>query len=178
MRPMNSLPAVAGLLLVLATGTFAAPITSDPPEGGHGGYWTLPAAYAPWTPAWAFHPAHRSHGWDLRAWRLAYDHPSHGAVILPLGLGRLDEGYSVQSWLCGGAPGAGLSQYPLAGPPETPDLEETQPGNEGSETQIVPTGDSDRKSNPIPAVPEPGSLAMLGAGVLGLLAARGLLKDH
>ncbi|MBW8886680.1 MAG: PEP-CTERM sorting domain-containing protein [Fibrobacteres bacterium] len=54
----------------------------------------------------------------------------------------------------------------------------TQPGDDGSDARIAATADLDRNANPIPAVPEPGSLAMLGAGALGLLAARGLLKDQ
>jgi hypothetical protein len=177
MRPMNSPLAAAGFLLVLTTGAFAAPILSESSVGGHGGYWT-PNAYGPWTPGSAFHPWHRPHGLDLRAGHLAKDHGSHGAANLPFGLGRLDEGYPIPSRLCGGAPGAGLSQYPSEGPSEAPDLEDGQPGEDGSDTRISATGDLDRKANPIPAVPEPGSLALLGAGALGLLAARGLLKDH
>ncbi len=174
MRPMNSLPAAAGLLLVLATGAFSAPIFPEPSEG-HGGYWSLQGAFSPWAPGRAFHPWHHSHGLDLQALRYASEH-RHGAANLPFGLGRLDEGYPDDSRLCGGQPGAGLSQYPAEGPaPETPDFGGA-PGEQGSDTQIAATGDLDPKSSPIPAVPEPGSLAMLGAGALGLLAARGLLK--
>ena len=90
----------------------------------------------------------------------------------------MDEGYPIPARLCGGAPGAGLSQYPSEGPAEAPEPEDNQPGENGSDAQIAATGDLDKQANPIPAVPEPGSLALLGAGALGLLAARGLLKDH
>jgi len=149
---MNSLPAAAGLLLVLATGAFSAPITSEPSESGHGGYWTQPGPFDPWAPGWAFHRGHRPHGLDLWAGRPANDQRSQDA---------------------------GLSQYTLECPASgAPDLEATQPGEDGSDTQIASTEDLDRKSNPIPAVPEPGSLAMLGAGALGLMAARKLLKDQ
>lgn len=179
MRPMNSLPAAAGLLLVLATGSFSAPIHSETSVGGHGGYWTVPATYDPWAPGWIGHRGHRSPGLAPRDRGLAKDHGGYGAANLPFGLGRMDEGYPIPSRLCGGAVGTGLSQYPLEGPDsETPDLDVTQPGDDGSDARIAATADLDRNANPIPAVPEPGSLAMLGAGALGLLAARGLLKDQ
>lgn len=172
MRPMKSLPAAAGLLLVLSTGAFSAPIYSGPSEG-HGGHLTLPGAYFPWAPGRVLHFKHRSHGFDLRAWQYDNEH-RHGAPNLAYGFGRLDEGYPVDSRLCGGHPGAGISQDPVEVPaPEATDWDGT-PGEDGSDTQIASTVDP--KSDPIPAVPEPGSLAMLGAGGLGLLAARGLLK--
>jgi len=156
MRLMNTLPAAAGLLLLLAAGTFAAPIGSEP-AGLNGGHWTIPATYAPWDQGWAFHRAHRPHRLDLRVYLLQYGYHSQGAVTGPWNFRRPDEEYPVRPWLCGGEPGAGLSQYPSDDDPvvEAPD-----------------------EGNPVPAVPEPGSLAMLGAGALGLIVARSLLKNR
>jgi len=135
--------------MVLATGAFSAPILSEPIVGGHVGYWA-PRAYHPWAPGLTVHRVHHPHRFVFGDWR-----PTDKA-------GGLDAGFSQCLW---GNPAA-----------EAPDMDESQPGEDGPESQIAATGDLEHKSDPIPAVPEPGSLAMLGAGGLGLLAARGLLK--
>lgn len=86
----------------------------------------------------------------------------------------------------GGAPGADLADFPA--PPRT-----GFPGRHGTDAEEPETDDGDHgvppaigydrdarpdPASPIPAVPEPGSLALFGAGALGLLAARALLKDR
>jgi hypothetical protein len=175
---MSILPAASGLLLWLATGSFAAPIVAEHSEGGRGGYWSMPITQPPCAKAWAFGAAHHSHGLNLRAWQPGSAHRGHEVAHPPLGLGKWDEQFRVRPWLCGGVSGEGSSQYLSEGPDsETPDFEEPQTGDDDAATRISASGDLDR-ANPIQAVPEPGSLAMLGAGVLGLLLARRVLKDH
>lgn len=154
MRPMNTLPAAAGLFLVLASGTFAAPISSDQTGNGCFGNWAVPSYLTPREQAWAFHPAHRPHKAHLRPSFLQGDHPGLGAVDIPWG------------------PHGAIHHETRELLPDLPDTDADP--DDGGPAAIA---DQDPGPSPsVPTVPEPGSLAMIGAGALGMLAARAFLR--
>lgn len=79
----------------------------------------------------------------------------------------------ITSWFCAGSDGS----QEVAEDPRDQDNDEPDPveGDESPEI-IVADLDTHPQQPMVPAVPEPGSLALLGAGALGLLAAHALLK--
>lgn len=147
MRSMNLIPAAAGLVLALAAGTSAAPISPDQSFGAPGAAWNASSDFPP-----------RPRLWGLR------HHHVHGKAL---------QNEPITSWFSGGLDGS----QEVAEDPRDQDSDEPDPGEEDGSPQIIVAGLDTHPQQPmVPAVPEPGSLALLGAGALGLLAARALLK--
>lgn len=143
MRPMNLIPAATALVLALAAGTSAAPISPAQSFGSYGANWAVPTDFPPRPDFWGYHHGHRPHATGLQT------------LLLKNGYG-----------------GQEVAEDPRDQNGEEADADDA----DGSPTAIA----ADLNVNPqppmVPAVPEPGSLALLGAGALGLLAARAVLK--
>ncbi len=85
--------------------------------------------------------------------------------------------------LCGKAPGAGWFTF-RPDEPGVP-MEAVEPDEESADSDEEETqawvaescGKYGESKHNIPAIPEPGSMALMGAGLLGLLAARTILKN-
>jgi hypothetical protein len=179
MRNWKTNSAVLGLGLVLAaSGAQAGLIPSGYMQGPDFGRWNVPARHDGHG-YWAFHrPARQAYGLDLRALLDQYSRRTHSLVPQAAHVGRLDEDYASAPGLCGGAPGAGLAD---GGPADTVqggnEEEESEPEDE-SGTELAAEDPGRLPASRLPTVPEPGSMAMLGAGALGLLAARAVLKKR
>jgi hypothetical protein len=149
MRSMNIISAAAGLALALATGASAAPISPDLSFGAPGAAWNAPSDFPPRPRLWGLrHGHHRLHG-------------------------KTSQNDPLTSWFCGGPDGSQeFAEDPRDQESDGPDA------GEGDESPTVIAADlNNHPQQPmVPAVPEPGSLALLGAGALGLLAAHALLK--
>lgn len=179
MNRMNTNPAawIASLvlLLALAVRTPASPIAPVRPGADYHSFLNHSDAFGLRSLGWgnphAQRPHHRSHGFHL----------NHGFRFHPA--------------LCRKSPGSGWVHYrPEGADPEVSDAE-TVPGTETvpdavtiPETETGEDFDSPEEENAppavadtrgvsgethagIPAVPEPGSLALMAAGILGLAAA-------
>jgi len=156
---MNIFQAAAGFSLVLASGSFAASISSDPTGNGCFGNWTVSSYLSPRDLGWAFHPAHRPHMAKLRPSFLQGNHPGLLSVDIPWGPhGAIHHGTQEQL-------------------PDLPDTDADPEDEDDGPTAIPAIADQDPEPyTPIPTVPEPGSLAMIGAGALGMFAARAFLR--
>jgi len=148
---MNLISAAAGLALALAAGTSAAPISPDQSFGAPGAAWTAPGDFPPRPRLWGLRHVHRPHG------KTSHSDP-------------------LTSWFCGGPDGSQeFAADPRDQESDAPDADEAGQGDE-SPTVIAADLNVNPQQPMVPAVPEPGSLALLGAGALGLLAAHALLK--
>jgi hypothetical protein len=179
MKRNSTASAALFLLLAMAAGTQASPIN---PFSQGAAARTLPIpseGYGLKTLVWGYPGAHRHGGFGAHPSLSRNGRSDFGP---PAGLAKRPwSGFRFHRDLCGKAPGAGLVGFGPEGPElndalnDADDEEETEVGETG-EPVIAATGTGVDAAPEIPAVPEPGSLALMGAGILGLAAAGALRK--
>jgi hypothetical protein len=178
---MKSIPVLrAGfaLLLALAVRTPASPILGGHPEAGPQYHWTHPADRFQHAYGWNAHDKHRHHHLDLHALVQGYGRRTSGSLAMNWGPERMEDAYRAPHGVCGGSPGAGLVHFWPEGPAlNDPDDEEEPESEDAGKPVIAGEWHDGSVSAPgIPSVPEPGSLALMGAGMLGLAAAGAFRK--
>ena len=167
MRPIGiNIIKACSLALTLAAGASADLIHSQHPFAqGFGPGWSWQAPRHGWV---THRPNHfASNARDLQALLNEYARRTHTQPFGKPGIGPLDQDY----------PGpADLHHHDPIWPGS--DADETDQDDDDSGTEIACQPSHDRFPQPTPpAVPEPGTLALVGAGVLGLLAARYCCKN-
>jgi hypothetical protein len=182
MKPMLPTSAL-GLVLALALGAPASPLSWESPGAGPQPRWIVPAGYFPHAYAWGHHAPHRRHRLDLHALLLRYGRQPSGSLPLNYGSDRFEDAYPPRQGMCGGWPGAGVVRFEPDGPALPPmgaaadEAEEKDQGDGDAGAPIIAAwNDGGVSPAEIPAVPEPGSLALMGAAMLGLTAAGALRK--
>jgi hypothetical protein len=169
--------AALGLFLALAAGTQASPINPYRPELNAHALAAHSEAYGLQSLVWGNPGAHRHARFGIHPSAPRNGHPDFG---LPAGLGKDPwAGFRFHPALCAKSPGAGIvPEVPEETEASVPDVEGT-PDEEESPTWVADTRtDSGEAPQGIPAVPEPGSMALMSAGLLGLMAARSVLKGR
>jgi PEP-CTERM motif len=176
-RELTASAAIA-LLIGLAAPTQASPINPFHAEPNSHALSARSEGYGLQSLVWGNPGAHRHARFGAHPSLARNGHPDFG---FPAALGKDPwSGFRFHPALCGKSPGAGVTP---AVPEETeaslPEVGQGSPDEEDSPALIADTrGDSGPSQQGIPAVPEPGSLALMSAGLLGLMAARSLLKDR
>jgi hypothetical protein len=156
-----SLAKACALTLALAAGARADLIRFFPSAADHEGRSSIWNAHPYIRHGWASHRPNRfaSNACDLQALLNEYARGTHAPMPGKPGIGPLDLDYPHPAIADNETPG---------GQPDLPDPDEDE-----SETDIAAWHDDARLPDPItPAVPEPGTMALMGAGALGLLAVR------
>jgi hypothetical protein len=163
-------------MALAAARTPASPIPWERPGAGPQSHWIVPVGHYPHGYAWGYHAQRRHAHLDLQALMRRYGRQTHGIQPSNPGPEHSMAGYPLHRGMCGGWPGSLVRPEPDG--PDPKDGEDSEdPGEEVGEAPFNASGgDGGIAASHVPAVPEPGSLALMGAGMLGLMAASAFRK--